>query len=148
LLGDYRKTSCLILSSNSETKHYQLVQKFKKETAKKPVSTKMSTQSSKRSAKRAAMNRFKNNRRNGLNVLDDDAGHFKEEEDIYDLVDQEEYKNLVESRRQREDFVVDDGRSFINNIAEMKYTFLSLSNLHPHFFPFNFIEIKRRNWLL
>lgn len=56
------------------------------------------------------MNRFKNNRRNGFNVLDDDAGHFKEEEDVYDLVDQDEYKNLVESRRQREDFVVDDGR--------------------------------------
>ncbi len=56
------------------------------------------------------MNRFKNNRRNGLNVLDDDAGHFKEEEDVYDLVDQDEYRNLVESRRQREDFVVDDGK--------------------------------------
>ena len=69
----------------------------------------MSSQASKKAARRAAMNRFKNNRRNGLNVLDDDAGHFKEEEDVYDLVDQEEYKNLVESRRQREDFVVDDG---------------------------------------
>ena len=75
----------------------------------------MSTQSSKRAAKRAAMNRFKNNRKNGLNVLDDDAGHFKEEEDIYDLVDNEEYKNLVESRRQREDFVVDDGMLLVTN---------------------------------
>ena len=60
------------------------------------------------------MNRFKNNRRNGFNVLDDDAGHFKEEEDVYDLVDQDEYRNLVESRRQREDFVVDDGRFLID----------------------------------
>jgi len=68
----------------------------------------MSSQSSKRAAQKAAMNRFKNNRRNCLNVLDDDAGHFKEEEDLYDIVDQEEYNNLVESRRQREDFVVDD----------------------------------------
>ncbi len=69
----------------------------------------MSSFGSKKAAKRAAMNRFKNNRRNGLNVLDDDAGHFKEEEDVYDVVDQDEYRNLVESRRQREDFVVDDG---------------------------------------
>eukprot|EP00535_Pseudo-nitzschia_heimii_P009491 CAMPEP_0197185416 /NCGR_PEP_ID=MMETSP1423-20130617/11878_1 /TAXON_ID=476441 /ORGANISM="Pseudo-nitzschia heimii, Strain UNC1101" /LENGTH=44 /DNA_ID= /DNA_START= /DNA_END= /DNA_ORIENTATION= len=44
------------------------------------------------------MNRFKKNRRNGLNVLEDDAGHFKEEEDVYDIVDKEEYENLVESR--------------------------------------------------
>jgi len=68
----------------------------------------MSSQSSKRAARKAAMSRFKNNRKNGFNVLDDDAGHFKEEEDVYEMVDQEEYKNLVESRRQREDFVVDD----------------------------------------
>ena len=70
----------------------------------------MSSQASKKAARRAAMNRFKKNRRNGFNVLEDDAGHFKEEEDVYDLVDQDEYKNLVESRRQREDFVVDDGK--------------------------------------
>jgi len=55
------------------------------------------------------MNRFKLNRQNGLNVLDDEAGHFNEEENVYDLVNQEEYKDLVEMRRQREDFVVDDG---------------------------------------
>ena len=55
------------------------------------------------------MARFKSNRQNGLNVLDDDAGLFREEEDVYDKVDEAEYANLVESRRQREDFVVDDG---------------------------------------
>lgn len=33
----------------------------------------------------------------------------KEEEDVYDIVDEEEYQTLVNSRRQREDFVVDDG---------------------------------------
>ena len=75
------------------------------------------------------MSRFKNNRKNGFNVLDDDAGHFKEEEDVYEMVDQEEYKNLVESRRQREDFVVDDGTSRRNNAAQTNnaiHFFLSL----------------------
>ena len=46
-----------------------------------------------------------------MHVLDDEAGLFREEDDIYEEVNEEEYKNLVESRRQREDFVVDDGTS-------------------------------------
>lgn len=36
-------------------------------------------------------------------------GNMKEEEDVYDVVDEDEYQTLVNSRRQREDFVVDDG---------------------------------------
>ena len=68
-----------------------------------------SSSSNKKAARKAAMSRFKNNRRNGLNVLDDDAGHFKEEEDVYDVVEEGDYQNLVENRRKREDFVVDDG---------------------------------------
>jgi hypothetical protein len=36
-------------------------------------------------------------------------GNMKEEEDVYDTLDESEYKSLVNSRRQREDFVVDDG---------------------------------------
>jgi hypothetical protein len=36
-------------------------------------------------------------------------GNIREEEDVYDIMDEEEYRSLVESRRQREDFVVDDG---------------------------------------
>lgn len=96
--------------------HSQVIAKrisFAKLQIKRSIG-KMSSFTSKRAQKRAAMNRFKNNRRNGFNVLDDDAGHFKEEEDVYDLVDQDEYRNLVESRRQREDFVVDDGRFLID----------------------------------
>mmetsp|Transcript_36596 Transcript_36596/g.40877 ORF Transcript_36596/g.40877 Transcript_36596/m.40877 type:complete len:1641 (-) Transcript_36596:110-5032(-) len=64
--------------------------------------------SSKKAARKVAMARFKSNRKNGLNVLDDDAGLFREEEDVYDEVDEDDYRILVEKRRQREDFVVDD----------------------------------------
>ena len=63
------------------------------------------------------MARFKSNRQNGLNVLDDDAGLFREEEDVYDKVDEAEYANLVESRRQREDFVVDDGTCVLFSVC-------------------------------
>eukprot|EP00934_Nitzschia_sp_Nitz4_P001836 Nitzschia sp. Nitz4//scaffold294_size23022//6123//10997//NITZ4_008514-RA/size23022-snap-gene-0.2-mRNA-1//-1//CDS//3329546223//1836//frame0 len=34
--------------------------------------------------------------------------NMREEEDVYDVVDEDEYQSLVNSRRQREDFVVDD----------------------------------------
>ena len=34
-----------------------------------------------------------------------------DEGDVYDVVDEAEYEELVEKRRQREDFVVDDGKS-------------------------------------
>jgi DNA polymerase alpha subunit A len=34
-----------------------------------------------------------------------------DEQDIYEVVEEEEYQRLVEARRQREDFVVDDGTS-------------------------------------
>lgn len=37
-------------------------------------------------------------------------GNMKEEEDVYDIVDEDDYQTLVNSRRQREDFVVDDGK--------------------------------------
>jgi hypothetical protein len=35
----------------------------------------------------------------------------KDNGDVYEVVDEEDYQKLVESRRQREDFVVDDGAS-------------------------------------
>ena len=91
------------------------------------------------------MNRFKKNRRNGLNVLEDDAGHFKEEEDVYDLVDNEEYKNLVESRRQREDFVVDDGTLRTEILQKLNIHF---SFSYSHFHPISIDSTKRRHWLL
>ena len=38
-----------------------------------------------------------------------EGNNFRVEEDVYDVVDEEEYRSLVEWRRQREDFFVDDG---------------------------------------
>jgi hypothetical protein len=37
--------------------------------------------------------------------------HFEveEQDDVYEYVEVEEYRKIVESRRQQEDFVVDDG---------------------------------------
>lgn len=35
----------------------------------------------------------------------------EEEDNVYDVLDEEEYEHLVRDRRQREDFVVDDGAS-------------------------------------
>jgi hypothetical protein len=38
-----------------------------------------------------------------------DEFEVEEQHDVYEYVEEEEYRKLVESRRQREDFVVDDG---------------------------------------
>jgi hypothetical protein len=38
-------------------------------------------------------------------ICDDD----KNNGDVYDVMDEEEYRDYVERRREREDFVVDDG---------------------------------------
>ena len=46
----------------------------------------------------------------------DELLEIKDEDDIYDVVDESEYQSLVESRRQREDFVVDDGTPCFSSI--------------------------------
>jgi DNA polymerase alpha subunit A len=43
----------------------------------------------------------------GVSRMDD--FEVEEQDDVYEYVEEEEYRKLVESRRQREDFVVDDG---------------------------------------
>jgi DNA polymerase alpha subunit p180 N terminal len=59
---------------------------------------------SKASASAAARQAFKEGRGGRL---EDYVVH--DEDDVYDVLEEEEYEKLVESRRQREDFVVDDG---------------------------------------
>ena len=50
----------------------------------------------------------RNRRLEGASALDD--YEVKDEGNVYDEVAEENYHRLVESRRQREDFVVDDGK--------------------------------------
>jgi DNA polymerase alpha subunit A len=42
-----------------------------------------------------------------------DEFEVEEQDDVYEYVEEEEYRKLVESTRQREDFVVDDGTYII-----------------------------------
>ena len=67
--------------------------------------------SSSRSNKAAALAKFRQAKRKRELGEDttEDLLQIREEEDVYDVVDESEYQSLVESRRQREDFVVDDG---------------------------------------
>ena len=73
-------------------------------------SSRPSSSSSSTTGRKAALAKFKEARRKrDLGEEDDRFGNIKEEEDVYDIVEESEYQSLVESRRQREDFVVDDG---------------------------------------
>ena len=63
--------------------------------------------SSARQRKRAAAHRLRTARSTGRSALDEwDAA--ADDDAVYDVVDEDEYRQLVESRRDREDFVVDD----------------------------------------
>ena len=71
----------------------------------------MITMSSSRSNKSAALAKLRmaKRKRDLGEDTTDELLEIREEEDVYDVVDESEYQTLVESRRQREDFVVDDG---------------------------------------
>ena len=66
---------------------------------------------SSRSDRKAALARFRSAKRKRELGEEQDVfeGNIREEEDVYDVMEEDEYKSLVESRREREDFVVDDG---------------------------------------
>jgi hypothetical protein len=61
-------------------------------------------------AARKAMLEARKKNEQGLGVSRMDEYEVQDEGDVYEYVDEEEYKKLVDSRRQREDFVVDDGQ--------------------------------------
>ncbi len=48
-------------------------------------------------------------RRNGLVATSRTEEYEVKEDDIYEKLDESEYEELVQRRREREDFVVDDG---------------------------------------
>lgn len=50
-------------------------------------------------------------RRNGLSAVSRTDEYEVKEDDVYERLDEQEYEQLVEKRREREDFVVDDGTS-------------------------------------
>jgi len=62
--------------------------------------------SSRRQKKAAALANLRQRRQQGSVLVDD--FELKEEEDIYEYVDEDEYQKVVDARRQREDFIVDD----------------------------------------
>lgn len=49
-------------------------------------------------------------RRNGLSMVSRTDEYEVKDEDVYEKVDETEYQELVRKRREREDFVVDDGK--------------------------------------
>ena len=65
---------------------------------------------SSRQTKKAALAALRQ-RRSGLSAASSKLEEYEvaDEGDVYDVVDEAEYEELVEKRRQREDFVVDDG---------------------------------------
>lgn len=52
-------------------------------------------------------------RRNGLSAVSRTDEYEVKEDDVYERLDEQEYEQLVEKRREREDFVVDDGTYYI-----------------------------------
>lgn len=48
-------------------------------------------------------------KRKGASASAIDDYEIRDEGDVYDVLEEDDYQKLVESRRQREDFVVDDG---------------------------------------
>jgi len=65
----------------------------------------MSSRSQKSHALRA-LSEQRRKKQKGVSVLDN--YEIKDEGDVYEHVDEEDYRNLVDKRREREDFVVDD----------------------------------------
>jgi DNA polymerase alpha subunit A len=66
---------------------------------------------SSRAKKAAALAALKNRRAGLLVTSRTEEYEVPEEEDVYETMEEDEYRKLVESRREREDFVVDDGKS-------------------------------------
>ena len=61
-----------------------------------------------KSERKAALAKFKAARQGTLAQSSLDQFEDKDDDDIYDYVDEETYKSIVQARREREDFVVDD----------------------------------------
>jgi hypothetical protein len=74
-------------------------------------------------------------RRNGLVTSSrTDDYEVQDAEDIYDVVEENEYRDLVERRRERENFVVDDGaygnNKMVFEFMDLFFLFSSFVNVH------------------
>lgn len=70
----------------------------------------------KKNRRQAAMQAFREGRGGGLADLE-----LPNEDDVYDVVEENDYQQLVESRRQREDFVVNDGEFISSNVVSAMF---------------------------
>ena len=68
-----------------------------------------SSRSSSNSKKASALQALKERRLNGSTKTRTEEYEIANDDDLFDEVDEEEYTDIVQQRREREDFVVDDG---------------------------------------
>ena len=82
---------------------------------------------SSRQTKKAALAALRE-RRAGLSAASSKLEEYTvaDEGDVYDVVDEAEYEELVEKRRQREDFVVDDGEYMCLYMLRYMYALFGL----------------------
>ena len=62
-----------------------------------------------RSRRGQALEALRNRKRGDVLTSQTEELENDDNDDIYEYVEEEEYRDLVQSRREREDFVVDDG---------------------------------------
>lgn len=74
----------------------------------------------------------------GGHVTRSETLDIKEEEDVFDMVDEDEYQKLVEDRRKNTDFVVDDGEGGVRFFQLL----CNVSCVMPYFIS------RRKPWLL
>ncbi len=95
------------------------------------------SKNSNNSKKALALQALKERRLNGSTKSRTEEYEIADDGDLFDVVDEEEYTDIVQQRREREDFVVDDGTShyfFIRLKCEVLFEFwilnLFLSTCH------------------
>ena len=65
---------------------------------------------SSKAKKKAALNAIRARKRGAVFSSRTDEYEVTDPGDVYDVVEEEDYRTLVDKRRDREDFVVDDGK--------------------------------------
>lgn len=74
----------------------------------------MSSKQRKKQASLAALKSARSGRRS-VSALDDLVEDDTNNADVYEVMDETEYRDFVQRKRQREDFVVDDGKKEVSS---------------------------------